>query len=88
MRTRDSDLAKLFQLRDALDPTASAIAATAASGEDKARIEAACFRIAATGDHRKRALAELRKVMEAILAGDPDGAPRPSLCLAIPQRTS
>jgi DNA-binding FadR family transcriptional regulator len=35
----DSYLAKLFQLRNALDPTASAMAATAATSEDKARIQ-------------------------------------------------
>lgn len=116
----DTYLAKLFQLRDALDPTTSAIAATAATEADKARIRSAfddmasardneafvvadiafhkgiyvatrneffwpiaqmfevtlrqSFRIAATGDHRTRALAEHREVMEAIIAGDPQRA--------------
>ncbi len=123
----DSYLAKLFQLRDALDPTASAIAAGAATAEDKARIQAAfdgmaaardneafvvadidfhksiyvatrneffwpiaqmfeialrqSFRIAATGDHRKRALAEHREVMDAILAGDADRAREATITL-------
>ena len=116
----DAYLAKLFELRDALDPSASAIAATAATEDDKARIRKAfegmasaldneafvvadidfhkaiyvatrneffwpiaqmfditlrqSFRIAATGDHRNRALAEHREVMDAILAGDPQRA--------------
>ncbi len=123
----DSYLAKLFQLRDALDPTASAIAAAAATGEDKARIKAAfegmaaardneafvvadidfhkaiyiatrneffwpiaqmfeialrqSFRIAATGDHRTRALAEHREVMDAILVGDPERARNATITL-------
>ena len=123
----DSYLAKLFQLRDALDPTASVIASTAATDEDKARLAAAfqamataqdneafvvadidfhksiylatrneffwpiaqmfeialrqSFRIAVTGDHRTRSLAEHREVMDAILAGDPERAREATITL-------
>jgi DNA-binding FadR family transcriptional regulator len=113
----DTYLSKLFQLRVSLEPTASALAATAASDPDRDVIRRACesmegaannddfvvadiafhkgiylatrneffwpiaqifeftlrqsFAIAATGDHRPRALKEHRAVMEAILTRDP-----------------
>ncbi len=116
----DSYLSKLFQLRVSLEPTASALAAAAASDADREAIRQACeamerardneafvvadiafhkgiylatrneffwpiaqmleitlrqsFAIAATGDHRARALKEHRAVMEAILARDPQRA--------------
>lgn len=110
----DSYLAKLFQLRRALDPMASAIAATSATEDGRQQIQASfeamtaavdneayvaadiafhkaiylateneffwpiaqmfdftlrqSFAIAAVGDHRSRALAEHREVLNAILA--------------------
>ena len=116
----DTYLQKLFDLRNAVEPAAAALAAAAASPDDLVLItqaveamEAAAdndafveadiafhksiymatrnemfwpiaqmfeitlrqsFTIAATGDHRKRALAEHRAVMEAICAGDPAAA--------------
>lgn len=116
----DGYLAKIFQLRQGLEPTASALAATAATDQDRDRIRAAydamvaarsneafvtadlefhksiylatrneffwpiaqmfettlrpSFAIAATGDHRARALREHRDVMEAIAARDPERA--------------
>jgi DNA-binding FadR family transcriptional regulator len=116
----DEYLAKIFQLRQGLEPTASALAATAATDEDRERIRAAyegmvaarnneafvtadlefhkaiylatrneffwpiaqmfettlrpSFTIAATGDHRARALREHRDVMEAIAARDAERA--------------
>ena len=39
------------------------------------------FRIAATSDHRQRALDEHREVMDAILAGDPERAKRATVVL-------
>ena len=123
----DTYLAKLFQLRYALDPSASAIAADAATDADRAAIRSAfegmaaatdtdafvaadiafhkgiylatrneffwpiaqmfditlreSFGIAATGDHRARALDEHRQVMEAIIAGDPERARAATLVL-------
>ena len=116
----DAYLAKLFSLRHAVEPTASALAAASATAEDQERIRAACdgmasatnnedfvvadiafhksiylgtrneffwpiaqmfeislrqsFTIAATGNHRARAIKEHRAVMEAILARDPIAA--------------
>jgi DNA-binding FadR family transcriptional regulator len=116
----DAYLEKLFALRNAVEPAAAALAATASSAEDRRAITRAVedmeaapdndafveadiafhksiymatrnemfwpiaqmfeitlrqsFTIAATGDHRKRALAEHRAVMEAICAGDPAAA--------------
>jgi DNA-binding FadR family transcriptional regulator len=113
----DTYLAKIFQLREALDPTASALAALAANDADRRAIRRACdgmasardndefvtadiafhksiylathneffwpiaqmfdftlrqsFAIAATGDHRARALKEHRDLMEAIVSRDP-----------------
>lgn len=112
----DSYLAKLFVLRNAVEPTAATLAAAAATHDDKRRIRESVegmatartnehfvaadiefhksiyiatrneffwpiaqmfdltlrqsFSIAATGDHRARAVAEHRAVMEAIVAGD------------------
>ena len=116
----DSNLAKLFQLRYAVEPSASALAATGANGDDLARIRAGydgmaaaqddesfvvadmafheaiyfathnefywpiaqmlkltlreSFTIASWGDHRPRALAEHRAVLDAIAARDAEGA--------------
>ncbi len=118
LEVTDTDvyLAKIFQLRESLDPTASAVAAVAANDADRSAIRLAfngmvaardneafvtadiafhkaiylathneffwpiaqmfdftlrqSFAIAATGDHRARALREHRDVMEAIVAGD------------------
>jgi DNA-binding FadR family transcriptional regulator len=112
----DTYLQKLFDLRNAVEPTASALAATAATADDRTAITNAMegmvaatnnaefvdadiafhkaiyiatrnelfwpiaqmfeillrqsFTIAALGDHRKRALAEHRAVMQAICDGD------------------
>lgn len=116
----DSYLQKLFDMRNAVEPAASALAATAATAEDRRVIAEAMedmaaatsneefveaditfhkaiyiatrnelfwpiaqmfeillrqsFTIAARGDHRPRALAEHRAVMDAICAGDSAGA--------------
>ena len=116
----DSYLQKLFELRNAVEPAASALAAMAATDDDRKAITDAMagmaaattnaqfvdadiafhkaiyiatrnelfwpiaqmfdillrqsFTIAATGDHRPRALAEHRAVMDAICAGDSAGA--------------
>ncbi len=123
----DAYLAKLFSLRHAVEPTASALAATGATAEDQAAIRTACeamatatnnedfvaadiafhkaiylgtrneffwpiaqmfeislrqsFTIAATGNHRPRALAEHRTLMEAILARDPIAAREATIVL-------
>ncbi len=116
----DSNLAKLFQLRDAVEPSASALAAAHANETDLARIRAGydgmaaarddesfvaadmnfheaiyfathnefywpiaqmlrltlrqSFTIASWGDHRPRALAEHRAVLDAIVARDAERA--------------
>jgi DNA-binding FadR family transcriptional regulator len=55
----DSYLAKLFQLRNALDPTASAIAATAATDDDKARIRAGFEGMAGAADNEAYVVADI-----------------------------
>ena len=116
----DANLAKLFQLRYAVEPTASALAAAHATAEDIARIRAGydgmaaagddesfvvadlafheaiyfathnefywpiaqmlkltlrqSFTIASWGDHRPRALAEHKAILDAIAARDGEGA--------------
>jgi DNA-binding FadR family transcriptional regulator len=116
----DANLAKLFQLRYAVEPTASALAAAHATSDDIARIQAGydgmvaaredesfvvadlafheaiyfathnefywpiaqmlkltlrqSFTIASWGDHRPRALAEHRAILDAIVARDGEAA--------------
>jgi DNA-binding FadR family transcriptional regulator len=123
----DIYLEKLFALRYSVEPAAAALAAVAASADDRIRLQAAMagmenattndqfvaadldfhktiyigsrneffwsiaqmfeiaarksFDIAATGDHRARALAEHRAVLEAILARDSAGARSATLTL-------
>ena len=55
----DSYLAKLFQLRNALDPTASAMAATAATSDDKARIQAGFEGMANAVDNEAYVVADI-----------------------------
>lgn len=129
LSTTDVDryLAKLFALRHAVEPTASALAATAALPEDIARLRAAfegmaaatdneafvtadiafhraiylgtrneffwpiaqmfeitlrqSFTIAATGDHRPRAITEHGAVMQAIADRDPHAARETTMLL-------
>ena len=116
----DANLGKLFQLRDAVEPSASALAAAHATAQDLARIRAGyegmagarddesfvaadmdfheaiyfathnefywpiaqmlrltlrqSFTIASWGDHRPRAIAEHRAVLDAISGRDAEGA--------------